>query len=103
MVEVSTVRQIQALVRERRRQLALTQERLAGLAGVSRKWLSEFERGTTTAVELPLLLRVLAALSLTVDITAADSAGRAEGTDTEATDEVDLDDLLHAYRSRAIG
>ena len=100
-MEVSTVRQIQALVRGRRRELALSQERLAGLAGVSRKWLSEFERGTTTAVELPLLLRVLAALALTVDIAAPGSAGHAEGTDTAAPDEVDLDDLLRAYGNRA--
>lgn len=69
---------------------------------MSRKWLSEFERGTTTAVELPLVLRVLAALALSVDITAGDPVGHERATDTERGSEVDLDDLLRAYSSRAV-
>lgn len=101
-MEVSTVRHVQAFTRARRRDLKLSQERLAEMAGVSRKWVSEFERGSTTAVELPLLLRVLAALELTVDITATDPAGRGRATDTEGESELDLDDLLRAYSSRIV-
>src|ERR1022692_3201033 len=67
-MQVTTVHQVQALVRGRRKDLGLSQESLARSAGASRKWLSEFERGATTAVELPLVLSVLAALDLAVDI-----------------------------------
>lgn len=97
---ISTVRQVQALIRGRRTELKLSQEHRAGLAGVSRKWLSEFERGATTAVELPLVLRVLAALGLTVEISPAESAGRDRTSGDQVHGELDLDDVLRAYASR---
>ena len=68
MVLVSSVHEIQAQARGRRKALLLSQQQVADLAGVSRKWLSDFERHATTAVELPLVLRVLEALQLDVDI-----------------------------------
>jgi len=76
-MQVTTVHQYQALVRGRRKDLGLSQDRLARSAGVSRKWLSEFERGATTAVELPLVLRVLAALGPKVLRLAAERAAGA--------------------------
>lgn len=66
---VTTVHGIQSLVRGRRTALKKTQAALAREAGVSRKWVSDFERGVSISVELPQLLRVLSALDLTIEIT----------------------------------
>jgi len=91
-LEVTTVHQIQALLRGRRTALKRTQSTVARDAGVSRKWVSDFERGVSISVELPQLLKVLVALDLAVDITpaAAPSEGGRQG--------VDLDDLLERHR-----
>jgi transcriptional regulator with XRE-family HTH domain len=96
-MRVTTVHQVQALVRGRRKDLGLSQESLARSAGTSRKWLSEFERGTTTAVELPLALRVLAALDLAVDI--GDNQ-RTISAGSEHGSALDLDEVLSDYISR---
>jgi transcriptional regulator with XRE-family HTH domain len=99
-MQVTTVHHIQALVRGRRRELGLSQESLARSAGASRKWLSEFERGTTTAVELPLVLRVLAALDLAVDV-GTNKLGVADlsaGSDQDRG--LDLDEVLSDYTNR---
>jgi HTH-type transcriptional regulator / antitoxin HipB len=101
-VQITTVHQMQALVRGRRTDLNLSQESLAQIAGVSRKWLSEFERGATTAVELPLVLRVLAALDLVVEISANSGSGAEAPEEREASVELDLDDVLSAYRARGL-
>ena len=69
-MNVETVHQLQEIVRGRRLELGETQTTTAQRAGVSRKWLSQFERGATLAVELPQLLRILASLSLRMDIAA---------------------------------
>jgi len=67
---------------------------------VSRKWLSEFERGATTAVELPLVLRVLGALRLVVEInTLHASPGRSPDGPEEGAG-LDLDKVLGDYSSR---
>ena len=54
-------------VRDRRRADGLTQTRLADLAGVSRRWLSDLESGKVTA-EVGLVFRVVAALGLLLDV-----------------------------------
>ncbi len=99
-MRVTTVHQIQAMVRGRRSELGLSQESLARSAGASRKWLSEFERGTTTAVELPLVLRVLAALDLAVDIgtNRLSAADLSAGSDQERG--LELDEVLSDYTNR---
>jgi transcriptional regulator with XRE-family HTH domain len=99
-MQVTTVHQVQALVRGRRKDLGLSQETLARSAGASRKWLSEFERGTTTAVELPLVLRVLAALDLAVEIRANRTSSGDPSVRPEENGELDLDDVLNDYTSR---
>ena len=97
---VTTVHQVQALVRGRRRDLGLSQESLARSAGTSRKWLSEFERGTTTAVELPLVLRVLAALDLAVDVRPIQSSATHLLAGSDQGSELDLDEVLSTYTNR---
>jgi HTH-type transcriptional regulator / antitoxin HipB len=50
-------------VRQRRRELGLTQTELAGVANTTLRFVSELERGKET-VRLDVVLRVLAALGL---------------------------------------
>jgi HTH-type transcriptional regulator/antitoxin HipB len=59
--------QLQALTRDRRLALGLSQEAVATRAEVSRKWVSEFERGKPSA-DLSLVLRLLVALGLQVEV-----------------------------------
>jgi len=99
-MQVATVHQIQALVRGRRREVNVTQESLARTAGVSRKWLSEFERGTTTAVELPLVLRVLAALDLVVEVNAPRTGPVEVSAGPAESEAPDLDEILNDYNTR---
>ena len=67
----------------------MSQAQLADRAGVSRKWIYEFEAGKPSA-ELGLLLRVLDALDLTLEVTRG-----AKGTATETGD---LEAILEEHR-----
>ncbi|MDZ4826179.1 MAG: helix-turn-helix domain-containing protein [Actinomycetota bacterium] len=80
-----------AAVRGQRQELRLTQAELAARAGVSRKWVSEFEAGKPTA-ELASVLRVLDELGLGVDVTPV-AAPR------PSPRRVNLDALLDEHRS----
>lgn len=62
-LRISTLRQLRNLVRGTRLEQRLSQKSLAERAGVSRKWLSEFERGNPNA-QLGLVLAVLDALQI---------------------------------------
>jgi HTH-type transcriptional regulator/antitoxin HipB len=66
-VEVGDVEQLAAAVRARRTAVGTSQAKLASLAGVSRKWIYEFEAGKPAA-ELGLVLRVLGALGLSLSV-----------------------------------
>lgn len=72
---VMTLREIALAVRNRRTEVGLTQAELAKAAGVSRKWIYEFEGGKSTA-ELGLVLRVLDVLGLSVELSGEVSAGQ---------------------------
>ncbi|HST59370.1 MAG TPA: helix-turn-helix domain-containing protein, partial [Longimicrobium sp.] len=61
-----TVDDVAELVRDRRKQLGLSQMELARRAGVSRQWLVDLERGKPTA-EVSLVLRTLAAAGMQLD------------------------------------
>lgn len=94
---IDTLQQLQDLVRIRRQELSLTQQDLASRAGVSRKWVSEFERGKAQS-ELPTVMRVLAILGLSVQVNPIESRHRPEPpaatADGLSTGTVDLDRLL---------
>jgi HTH-type transcriptional regulator / antitoxin HipB len=62
-IRIATLHQLRSLVRGMRLEQGLSQESLAERAGVSRKWISEFERGNPNA-QLGLVLAVLDALQL---------------------------------------
>jgi HTH-type transcriptional regulator / antitoxin HipB len=91
---IRSIRDLAAAVRGRRIDMGLNQADLASRAGVSRKWIYEFEAGKATA-EFGLILRALDALGLVLDLTANDDAATPQ---TGAT--VDLDALLDEYRGR---
>jgi HTH-type transcriptional regulator/antitoxin HipB len=87
-----SIHDLAAAVRGRRTDMSMSQTELAKRAGVSRKWIYEFEAGKPTA-ELGLLLRVLDALALGIELTPRDRAADA----AEAT--VDLDAVIDEYRA----
>lgn len=90
---IRSIRELAATVRGRRLELGLSQAELAQRAGVSRKWIYDFEAGKPTA-ELGLLMRVLEALELVIDITPRLETGPAQEGD------LDLNTYLEEYRRR---
>jgi y4mF family transcriptional regulator len=65
-MRLATAEDLGRYLRDRRRELGLTQSRLSDLAEVSRRWLSEVEAGKATA-EIGLVFRLLRALDVTVE------------------------------------
>jgi HTH-type transcriptional regulator / antitoxin HipB len=93
-MSIRSIRDLAAVVRGRRIDLGLNQADLASRAGVSRKWVYEFEAGKATA-QFGLILRVLDALDLALDLSSTDDT---VASPKDAT--VDLDALLDEYRGR---
>jgi len=93
-MRIRKVHDLASLVRGRRLDAGWTQGGLAARADVSRKWVSDLERGKAS-VELAGVLRVLDALG--IDLTAADAAGV---TPAPAAPTVDLDAHLARYLDR---
>jgi HTH-type transcriptional regulator/antitoxin HipB len=91
---VRSIRDLAAAVRGRRIDLGLSQANLAAHAGVSRKWIYEFEAGKPKA-EFGLILRVLDALALSLEL-APDDEARASGERKT----IDLDALIDEHRAR---
>lgn len=86
-----SIRDAAVAVRGRRTDLGLSQDELARRAGVSRKWVSEFEAGNPTA-KIGLVIRVLEALGLRLAFV--------EDATPIGTSSVDLDELLDEHRRR---
>ncbi|HTZ65539.1 MAG TPA: helix-turn-helix domain-containing protein [Solirubrobacteraceae bacterium] len=91
-MEVRSIRDLAAILRGRRRDLGLTQAELAARAGVSRKWIYQFEAGKPAA-ELRLILRALDALGLALEVTDQEQAAPGEPAH-------DLDALLDEHRAQ---
>ena len=89
---VRSTHDLAVTVRGRRKDLGLSQADLAARAGVSRKWVYEFEAAKPT-VEVGRLLQVLDALDLELHL-GARSPGSGRGV-------VDLDALLADHRDDA--
>ena len=92
---VRSIRDVAAAVRGRRHDLGISQVELASRTGVSRKWISEFEAGKSTA-EFGLVLRVLDALAVSLELHDASSTQEGSPQDRGA---VDLDLLLNRFRA----
>lgn len=71
---------------------AITQSALANIAGVGRQWLNAFEMGDKPTAPLDMVMRVAAALGVSVSLAASTADTGAD--DTAGTDLVDLDALL---------
>jgi HTH-type transcriptional regulator/antitoxin HipB len=104
---VETVNRIRLAVRGKRRALGLSQAQVAQRAGVSRKWLSEFEQGKVK-VELGLVLRLLDSLDLQFSVESKHSTQTQNANSdlskkpTAHTIDIvkfDLDKLLSEYQS----
>jgi HTH-type transcriptional regulator/antitoxin HipB len=85
---VRSVKDLGALVRERRNRLRWSQAELAAKIGVQRLWVSQFESGKTT-VHIGLVMRALRALDLELQIGPAPDAGAGGSAQP-----IDLDALL---------
>lgn len=96
-MEIFTTEQLRLLGRARRLELNLTQQAVAARAGVSRKWISEFELGKG-GLELAPVLRLITALSLSLDLMPIQQR-RAASAAVPVEDQVDLDVLLARYQS----
>lgn len=91
-MRVHSVRDLAAAVRGRRTDLGMSQAKLATQAGVSRKWVYEFEAGKPTA-ELRPLLRVVETLGLALRVDLDERTRAPEGT------VIDLDALIDEHRA----
>ena len=99
-MDVSTPRHLQALARSRRLALGLSQADVAARAEVSRKWVSDFERGEMPGAPLSLVLRLLEVLGIALEARTGDDAPAPPHAADPPDDVVDLDDLLAGYEDR---
>ena len=67
MIPVRTVKELGALVRDRRGRLGLSQSALAERVGVSRQWIVEVEAGKPRAA-IGMILRTLAVRGVTLGV-----------------------------------
>ncbi len=86
---IRTTKDLAHLIRESRSRKHITQEGLATLAGVSRKWVVDLEAGKRTT-DISMVLRTLRALGLGVDVR--------EARDRSGDDGVDLDRIIERSR-----
>jgi HTH-type transcriptional regulator / antitoxin HipB len=96
---IKSIHDAAATVRGRRQLLGLSQDQLAKQAGVSRKWVYEFEGGKSRA-EFSLVLRVFLELGLQLSVapTFVADAGTSILRITSAPGPVNLDEVLDDLR-----
>ena len=97
---IRTPRDFGLVIRDRRRNLKLSQTDLARKVGVGRQWIVGVERGKPRA-ELGLVLRTFTALGLSLTL---DSGARFPGfRDDDGIAPVDIDDILDDAMRRLKG
>ena len=96
-MDIASMHQLSSLARGRRGDLGLSQQQVADRAEVSRKWVSTFERGNISRVELALVLRLLEALNLSIDVspTGAQPPAPNDAGGHPSEDDLDLDELVN--------
>jgi HTH-type transcriptional regulator/antitoxin HipB len=95
-MRIHTAHDLAALARGRRLDRGWSQAEVARRAGVSRKWVSDFETGKDS-VDLAAVLRLLDALDISLTSVDVDPASPDEPA---SGDRVDLDGLLEEYSRR---
>ena len=93
-MRLASIADFAASVRGRRVDLGLSQGDLAERAGVSRRWVNQFEAGGRATAEIGTILRVLDALSLGLRIDAIPDTPNGQ----QPAGDVDLDVLLDDLR-----
>jgi HTH-type transcriptional regulator/antitoxin HipB len=93
VIPIRNLKDLGALIRDRRRLLGLDQQALATRAGVSRQWIVEAEHGKPRAA-VGLILRTLEALGL--DLSVEETKARAK----EAGAATDIDAVVRRARKR---
>ena len=79
-MRIRSVRELAAVIRDRRKRSGITQAQLATQCGVSRDWVIQFEKGAS-GVEIGLVFRALNALGLSLEIeTSATASQGTKGT-----------------------
>jgi transcriptional regulator with XRE-family HTH domain len=91
-VSVNSARALGPALRQERIQEEISQSALADLAAVGRQWLNAFELGDKPSAPMDMVLRVAAALGVTVVLRPPQPP---EVTDDDAP--VDLDQLLGGF------
>jgi HTH-type transcriptional regulator/antitoxin HipB len=92
-MKIRTVSDLGLLLRERRRELRLTQAELAERIGASRQWIIRVEQGNQRS-DVGLVLKAIAALRLTLDV-----RGDSDTTPSdEKTRRIDIDAVVRAAR-----
>jgi HTH-type transcriptional regulator / antitoxin HipB len=94
-MRLASIADIAAAVRGRRVDLGLSQGDLAERAGVSRRWVNQFEAGGRATAEIGTILRVLDSLGLDLRV---DISPAKPGPGEPASEAVDLDALLDGLR-----
>ena len=82
---------IAGLIKSRREELGLSQQALADLLTVSRKWVNAIEQGNANA-KLGLVLRALNELQ--IDLTACACTSMSQHTETPEEDDIDIDAIV---------
>jgi HTH-type transcriptional regulator / antitoxin HipB len=93
-MHLRTPKDIGLLIRDRRRDGSLSQQRLSDMVGVSRQWIVEIEHGKLRA-ELALVLRTLQVLGIQLAV-----VGSEPGEDAASIPEavIDLDAIIERAR-----
>ena len=92
-MKIRTASDLGLLLRERRRELGLTQAELAERIGASRQWVIRVEQGNQRS-DVGLVLKAIAALRLTLDV-----RGDSDTTPSdEKTGRIDIDAVVRAAR-----
>ena len=95
IVQVSRPDDVGPALREARLADGMTQSALAELAQVGRQWLNSFELGEKTSAPLDMVMRVTAALDVTVVLTRPPLSPAA--VSPGASEPFDLDEHLSGY------
>ena len=95
MVHVSRADDIGPALREARMADGLTQAALAELAHVGRQWLNALEMGEKASAPLDMVMRVIAALDISVVLTRPPLSTTA--AEPEPSEAFDLDEHLSGY------
>ena len=95
MVEVSRADDLGPAMREARMADGITQAALAELAQVGRQWLNAFEMGEKASAPLDMVMRVIAALDISVVLTRPPLSTTA--AEPEPSEAFDLDEHLSGY------